>query len=117
MIMHKYILSPALLIGAALVGAPASAQASKPNEPSTQTQSPATAGATATVKASDTIYGPDGNPVGTIQSVQGDSAVLATGTATVRIPVSVISQGPKGATIALTKAEVEAKAQSATPPK
>ncbi len=114
--MHKYILSPALLIGAALVGAPASAQASKPNEQPSP-QSPAAAGATATVKASDTIYGPDGNPVGTIQSVQGDSAVLTTGTATVRIPVSVISQGPKGATIALTKAEVEAKVQSATPPK
>jgi hypothetical protein len=53
-------------------------------------------------------------PVGTIQAIQTTSAVLATGTVNVRVPLDVITAGPRGPTIPLTKAEVEARAKAGT---
>lgn len=118
--MKKRIILPVTLIGAVLVGAPAVAQDTSTQQPSPQvpdqTQSTQPPAGTASVKVGDTVSDPAGNPVGTIETVEGGNAVLSTGTVKVRIPVSAISQGSKGATIPITKAEVEAKAQPGTPP-
>jgi len=124
--MKERILIPTALIGFVLVGTPAVAQdtstqqppvtsQSSPSSPQAPGQNQPPAG-TASVKVGDTISDPAGNPVGTIETVEGSNAVLSTGTIKVRLPVSAISQGPKGATIPLTKAEVEAKAQPSKPP-
>lgn len=124
--MKRHIAVSTALIGVVFAGAPAVAQdtstqqppatsQSSPSSPRVpdQTQSPA---GTASVKVGDTVSDPAGSPVGTIETVEDGNAVLSTGTIKVRIPVSAISQGPKGATIPLTKAEVEAKAQPSAPP-
>ena len=120
--MLKSILTPALL-GAALFSTSAIAQDTAPSAQSPQsTQVPPSdpaapaAGAGASVKASDTIYDPAGNTVGTIEAVNGANAVLSTGTVKVQIPVSAIAQGPKGPTIGVTKAEVEAQVKKNAPP-
>jgi glucose/arabinose dehydrogenase len=123
--MHKSILMPALLgpalLGAALFSTSAMAQDTAPSAQSPQStevppSSPAAPAAGASVKASDTIYDPAGNPVGTIEAVNGANAVLSTGTVTVQIPVSAIAQGPKGPTIGVTKAEIEAQVKKHAPP-
>lgn len=124
--MFKSILTPALL-GAALFstsaiaqdtpGAPGAPGAQPPQSTEVPPSAPgAPAESSVSVKASDTIYDPAGNEVGKIQSVNGANAVLSTGTVTVQIPTSVIAKGPKGPTIAATKAEVEAMAKKSASP-
>lgn len=54
-----------------------------------------------------------GNPVGTIEQVSGDLAVLSTGTSKVSLPLSSFGAGPKGPVIAMSKAEVDAAASGA----
>ncbi len=106
--MSKFFIRAAL-IGAALTAAPAFAQTA-------DAPAAATADTPAAVKAGDTIYDPAGQPVGTIEAVNGATANLATGTVTVGIPTNAIVTRDKGPTIALTKAEVEAQAKAAAPP-
>lgn len=117
--MLNCIISSTALMAAALGSSAALAQDTPPAQ-SPQMSQPAppaqAAPATpATVKASDTVYDTAGNVVGTIESVEGANAVLSTGTVKVQVPVSVISQGAKGPTISVTKAEVEAQAKKTTP--
>ena len=123
--MIKSLIPSAMLMGAALIGSPCIAQDTMPSGQPAQTSpaapanpdqaqppmNPAQPQGAAAVKVSDTIYDPAGNPVGTIQAVQGPNAVLSTGNVTVQIPVSAISRGAKGPTISITKAEVEAQAK------
>ena len=54
-----------------------------------------------------------GNPVGTIEQVQGDLAVLSTGTHKVSLPISSFGAGEKGPVLAMTRAEVDAAAAGA----
>lgn len=54
-----------------------------------------------------------GNPVGTIEQVNGDLAVLSTGANKVSLPLTSFGTGPKGPVIAMTKAEVDAAASGA----
>lgn len=68
------------------------------------------AAANADVTAGATVLDPNGGTVGTIESVEGDTAVLSTGSVRVGVPLSAISKGDKGLTIAMSKAEVEAAA-------
>jgi hypothetical protein len=49
-----------------------------------------------------------GNPVGTIEQVSGDLAVLSTGTNKVSLPVASFGVGEKGPVLAMTRAEVDA---------
>ena len=54
-----------------------------------------------------------GNPVGTIEAVEGDLAVLSTGTNKVSLPISSFGAGEKGPVLGMTKAEVDAAAAGA----
>jgi hypothetical protein len=54
-----------------------------------------------------------GNPVGTIEAVNGDLAVLSTGTNKVSLPISSFGAGEKGPVLGMTKAEVDAAAAGA----
>ncbi|WP_076071446.1 hypothetical protein [Sphingomonas montana] len=81
-----------------------------------QTTAPATAAPSAatSVKAGATVTDVAGGTVGTIKSVEGDLAVLSTGTVEVRLPLSSFAAGANGPVIGLTKAQVEAAASGAT---
>ncbi|MDF2494971.1 hypothetical protein [Sphingomonas sp.] len=57
-----------------------------------------------------TIVDTQGNPVGTIASTDGTNAVVDTGTVKAAVPLSSFGTGPKGPTLAMTKAELEAAA-------
>lgn len=71
----------------------------------------ATAAAKVAVGAS--VSDTAGNPVGTIEAVTGDLAVLSTGTNKVSLPLSSFGAGDKGPVIAMTRAEVDAAAAGA----
>lgn len=68
----------------------------------------------ADVKAGATIFDSAGNSVGTIESVQGNNAVLNTGKVQVKVPLSSLAQGDKGLTIGMSKADIEAQAKAKT---
>jgi len=54
-----------------------------------------------------------GAAVGTIESVNGDLAVVSTGTNKVSVPVSSFGQGDKGPILAMTRAQLDAAASGA----
>lgn len=76
----------------------------------------ATAATAADVQAGAEVRDTDGNVVGTIESVDANGAVIATGEARVQIPVSSFAKSDKGLVIAMTKAELEAAAKAAAEP-
>ena len=59
------------------------------------------------------IYGPNGNEVGTVESVQGEAVVINTGTVTAALPANSFGTSDKGATIGWDKAELEAAVTAA----
>ncbi len=54
-----------------------------------------------------TVYGPEGNPVGTIESVQDGLVVVNTGTHTAPVPAEAFGEGPEGPVISVTKAQLD----------
>lgn len=66
-----------------------------------------TASSAATAKAGDTVYDSTGVPAGTIESVSATSVVLVTSAGKATVPLSGLSNGPKGPTIAMTKTQLE----------
>lgn len=95
-----------LLAGLALATAPAIASA--------QTASPAP-GAAGQLTVGASIYDASGSQIGTIDSVTGDSVVVATGTGTnkVAIPPASFGKGAKGPTLSATRAQLDAAASQA----
>ena len=56
------------------------------------------------------VYDMQGGTVGTIASVDGTNAVVDTGTVKAAIPLASLGTSPKGPTLAMTKAQLEAAA-------
>ena len=54
-----------------------------------------------------TVYGNDGNPIGTIESNDGANAVINTGKYSAALPVSAFGASDKGPTLNITKAAIE----------
>jgi len=54
-----------------------------------------------------TIYGSDGNEVGTVAEVNGQVVVIDTGKHKAPVPVSMIADGEKGKTVGATKTQVD----------
>lgn len=102
------------LASSALMAAPALAQATQANP--TQPSHAAAAPGAPNVTVGATVVDTSGNPVGTIDSVNGGTAVLATGTVKAQIPASSFAKGPKGLVIGITKADLEAQVAQATTP-
>lgn len=69
--------------------------------------------AVAGIKAGATVNDTSGNPVGTIESVNGDLAVVSTGANKVSLPLSAFGQGEKGPIIAMSKTQLDAAASGA----
>ena len=66
----------------------------------------ATAAAAAAPEVGATVYGPEGNPVGTIEAMQDGTAVVNTGTHAAPVPVTALGEGPNGPVISVTKAQL-----------
>ena len=61
----------------------------------------------AAVEAGATVTGPEGNPVGTIESVANGQAVLDTGKHKVPLGVDAFGEGENGLTITVTKTQLD----------
>jgi hypothetical protein len=72
-----------------------------------------TAAASGNVTAGVTVKDTNGGTVGTIESVDGQYAVLATTKSKVRLPISSFGKGAEGPILAMTQAQVDAAAASA----
>lgn len=58
----------------------------------------------------------NGGAVGTIEAVEGDLVTVATPNVKAKLPKSAIVQGPKGAVIGMTQAQLEAAAKGSAAP-
>ncbi|HEX8057114.1 MAG TPA: hypothetical protein VF481_10660 [Novosphingobium sp.] len=100
----KKIFAAILTVSALGMTAPAFAQDAAAPAPAAE----APAAQAATAKAGDTVYDTAGEVVATIESVEGQNAVITTGSAKATVPLSSFAAGPKGPTISMTKAQLEA---------
>lgn len=102
----------AALIGAAALPLAATAQATPAasTAPAAQTApaDPAAAPATPEVAAGTVVYDSQGVEIGKIESVTGDSVVLAVGENRATLNKSAFGTGAKGVSLNTTKAQVEA---------
>lgn len=112
--MYRYALFLAVAaspIAATAQTAPASPAAAPaagaPAAPAQATTAPTT-GAAPTVGA--TIFDAQGGTVGTIASIDGANAVVDTGTVKAAVPMTSFGTGPKGPTLGMTKAQLDAAA-------
>jgi hypothetical protein len=80
------------------------------NTPAASTTASAAGGVTVGATVKDT----SGGTVGTIESVDGQYAVLATTKNKVRLPLTSFGKGADGPILAMTQAQVDAAAASAT---
>jgi hypothetical protein len=74
---------------------------------------PAPAAPAGTAKAGDTLYDKTGEVVGTVESINGQNAVISTASGKATIPLGALTNGSKGPTIGMTKAELDAAMQNA----
>ncbi len=102
--MYRYAF---LLLAAAPIAATAQTSPAPATTPATGAAAAPAAGAP-TVGA--TIYDAQGGTVGTIASTDGTNAVVDTGTVKAAVPLTSFGTGPKGPTLGMTKAELEAAA-------
>lgn len=77
-----------------------------------QAQAPA-ATAAAQVKTGTKVFDTSGGEVGTIDAVNGDVAVVSTGTNKVSIPMASFGAGANGPVLAMTKTQLDAAAGEA----
>lgn len=75
-------------------------------------QAPAANAAAPTVGAK--VFDPEGNEVGSVESVQGDVVTISTGTARAGVPKGALAMREKGLTIGMTKAQLESAVSGAT---
>jgi hypothetical protein len=124
-----------LLTGAALLAAPALAQATPatpaspatpatpstggtaatPAEPSTGATpaDPASTTASGAVTKGATVYDVSGGVVGTVETVEGQFATVSTGKNKARLPLSSFAKGDKGPLLGMTRDQLDAAASAA----
>ena len=71
------------------------------------------AGATAAATAGATVYGNDGMEIGTIESIEGETAILVVDGMRAPVPTAAFGSGEQGTTLNATKAQVVAMLQAA----
>jgi preprotein translocase subunit YajC len=74
-----------------------------------------TAATAADVRAGVAVVDTQGGAVGTIESVDAEGAVVATGNVRAKLPISSFGRNAQGLVISLTRAELEAAASAQTP--
>lgn len=105
----KNIIAAALAVAAIGITAPAMAQDSA----ATAATAADPAAQSAAAKAGDSVYDQAGEVIGTIEKVDGTNFVISTGTNRATLALNSLGQGPKGLTLALTKAQLETAIQRA----
>ena len=114
-------LIPAVALAqAAPAGAPPaattpSATAPAAGQPAATAPAAGAAASTATLAAGAKVLDTSGGTVGTIDSIDGEYAVLATTKSKVRLPKTSFALGPNGPVIAMTAAQIDAAASQAAP--
>ena len=102
-------ITPILSIFAVALAAPVLAQEAPQGTPETAASAQeAPAAQAATAKAGDTVYDSAGEVVGTVESVSGENFVISTGASKATLPLASVANGPKGPTIGMNKAQLEA---------
>jgi len=89
-------------------------------QPSAQASAPAAAGAVTAATAADVITGAQvrdtaGGVVGTVETVDADSAIVSTGTVRADVPIASFGRNGQGLVLSMTRAQLEAAAQARTP--
>ncbi|MDT9600647.1 hypothetical protein [Sphingosinicella rhizophila] len=121
MLRHLVMISAAaaLFAGAANAQDSQDAEQTAPTTPQTaatpSAEEPVQPGAVVAVTEADvrsgaTVTDQSGQPVGTVESVSAEGAVVSTGTARGRIPFSAIGKTSTGLVTTVTKAQIEAAA-------
>ena len=100
------------VLAAASVPAVALAQDAAATQPSAPAAAAPAAGA-ATLAAGQAIYGPQGEEVAKVVSVDGANVVITTGTNQATLPASALGTGEKGPTIAYNKEQLNAAIDAA----
>ncbi|MBU3076327.1 hypothetical protein [Sphingomonas quercus] len=101
--MRGFFYSTAAIVGALTATATVAQQPAAP------------AAAAPNVTQGASVFDVQGGTVGTIESVEGTNAVLATTKSKVKIPVSAFAQGDKGLLLGMTAEQVDAAAGAAAP--
>lgn len=70
----------------------------------------------ASLKPGTAVSDHNGGAVGTIEAVDADTVTVATPTAKAKLPKNAIAQGPNGAVIGMTRAQLEAAAKGGAAP-
>ncbi|RKF21930.1 hypothetical protein D6851_07925 [Altericroceibacterium spongiae] len=109
----KFTQMTATAAALALAPAMAHAQDAAPNTPSTSETPAAPTASTATpnLTAGATVYGSDGNVIGTIESATSSVVTLNTGAHQIPLPTQIFAEGASGPTLNITKTELEAKVE------
>ena len=76
---------------------------------------PAAAITAAEVQVGAHVHDTDGGMVGTIESVDAEGAVIATGSVRAKLPFGSFGKNDRGLVISLTRAELEAAARAESP--
>lgn len=111
-----------LLMAGAVALFPAAAMAQDASAPAaSSTTAPAASAAAPTAGATGIAQGAkvldtSGGTVGTIESVDGDYAVIATTKSKVRLPKTSFAMGPSGPVIGMTASQLDDAASKAAPP-
>ncbi len=79
-----------------------------------QQEDKAVAAAPADVVAGSALSDSKGEPIGTIESVDAEGAVVASGTTRIRVPLNSFGKNKKGLLLGITKADFEAAVAKAT---
>ena len=69
--------------------------------------------APASVTAGATVYGPDGNEVGTVDKVSGTTAIVNTGKHSAALPTSAFGKNDKGLLVSMSKDQLDAAVEAA----
>jgi preprotein translocase subunit YajC len=104
------VMMPAMALAQA---APASAP---PADAATSQPAAGAAASSGTLAAGAKVVDTSGGLVGSIESIDGDYATLATAKSKVRLPKTSFAMGPNGPVIAMTAAQIDAAAAQAAPP-
>lgn len=94
---------------------PPAQDAIEPSADSAAEPGTVTAATSADVQAGAQVRDQNGAPVGTIESVEGEAAVLSTGAVRAEIPISSFGKDSQGLVIAMTRAQIEAAAGVRSP--
>lgn len=111
--ISKLVAISSLIAAASLPAAAIAQEEQAPDAGAPATAAPAAPAASATVAAGQSVYGPQGEEVAKVVSVDAGNVVIDTGTNRATLPASALTAGDKGPTIAYNKDQLNAAIEAA----